>query len=350
MEEIIIIPESLQLVKMTDEEYFSEKYKDYISNSRLGYLDPDNDGSIEKYLKGFEEKYSESFELGSAIHAILLQPESHVISKYDKPSGKLGVFVENVFRLRRKGFTLINAINQAKVESDYYKDSLTSTRLKTAIRKSLRYYLDRLKNDEIVIDKKIIYLSSTLKEKFNLCINSLNSNKSLLKKLRPDSLFFPCEIFNEYAILGEIKVVIGDSSTILKIKAKLDNFTIDHEIQQITLNDLKSTGKPVSYFMGNNITEYDEHGNKKIVWKNGSFQTYKYYRQMGFYLWLLNAYLSYTYNYKYKLNANMLLVETMPDYNTKVCKVGNDYINKGLVEFKKLILILAKWMINNTST
>ena len=37
---IEIVPESIQLIKMTDEEYFSDKYKDYISNSKLGLLNP----------------------------------------------------------------------------------------------------------------------------------------------------------------------------------------------------------------------------------------------------------------------------------------------------------------------
>ena len=60
-----IIPESIQLIKMTDEEYFSEKYKDYISNSKLSLIDPTAGGSPEKYLEGFKGSYNESFELGT---------------------------------------------------------------------------------------------------------------------------------------------------------------------------------------------------------------------------------------------------------------------------------------------
>ena len=35
MSSIRIIPESIELLKMSDEEYFSDKYKDYVSNSSL---------------------------------------------------------------------------------------------------------------------------------------------------------------------------------------------------------------------------------------------------------------------------------------------------------------------------
>lgn len=329
MIEIEIIPESLQLIKMTDEEYFSEKYKDYVSNSRLGHLDPDNDGSIEKYLAGFVEKFSESFELGSAIHCSVLQPDEYVISKYNKPTGKLGVFVDNVFKLRNEGYTIHSAIEKAKVDSDYYANSLSEKRLKTAIKSSLEYYLNRVKKDEYYPGKKIIYISAPMNEKFNLILESLNKNKRILKKLNPETIIIPAESFNEYAILCEIKVTLDGEEIIIKVKAKLDNFTINHETKEITLNDLKTTGKYVKYFME----------------ETGSFYIYKYYRQMGMYLWLLNAYLKHTYNYKYKLATNMLLVETIPNFDTKICKVNGGHINRGLADFKKLITILAEWLI-----
>jgi hypothetical protein len=80
MAEIKIIPESIQLIRMSDEEYFSEKYKDYISNSKLGLFNEDEGGSLEKYLEGFTSTHSDSFELGSAVHAVVLQPESYTVS------------------------------------------------------------------------------------------------------------------------------------------------------------------------------------------------------------------------------------------------------------------------------
>ena len=97
MVEIEIIGNTIELIKLTDEEYFSPKYKDYISNSRLGFLNEAEGGSEEKFLSGFKSEYSDSFELGSAVHSIILQPDSYFISNITKPSGKLGVFIEEIF-------------------------------------------------------------------------------------------------------------------------------------------------------------------------------------------------------------------------------------------------------------
>lgn len=58
------MPETIQCIKMTDEEYFSEKYRGYISNSRLALINPEQGGSPEKYADGFEGGFNASFQLG----------------------------------------------------------------------------------------------------------------------------------------------------------------------------------------------------------------------------------------------------------------------------------------------
>ena len=54
----------LRLQKISDEEYFSKKYSNYISNSRLGLINPEQDGSPEKFFAGFKPVYSAAFDLG----------------------------------------------------------------------------------------------------------------------------------------------------------------------------------------------------------------------------------------------------------------------------------------------
>lgn len=51
LNEIKIIPDltSVERKKISDKEYFSNEYKDYISNSRLGLINPEQDGSPNKY-------------------------------------------------------------------------------------------------------------------------------------------------------------------------------------------------------------------------------------------------------------------------------------------------------------
>lgn len=342
MVKIEIIPESIELLKMSDEEYFSEKYKDYISNSKLGLLNPEEGGSIEKFKTGFKSGYSDSFELGSAVHCILLQPDFFHISDIRKPTGKLGIFAENVLKYRRKGYIISDSIYNASVDADYYSGKLQNNRLKTAIKSSLPFYLKRNKIVDELQEKTHLYLSETIYNKVDSCLSGALNNLKFINRLNPSGLLEKPEIFNEYAILCEANIYEDDSLIkTIKLKAKLDNFTIDHEEEIITLNDLKTSGKPVNFFMGNKIKQIDESGKEYYAWIDGSFQKYRYYRQMGMYMWLLQAAILKKYGICYKFKANMLVIETIPNFNSKVYKVSNKYINQGLIELKKLLTIVA---------
>ncbi len=56
--------ESVYRSKISDAEYFSSSYSNYISNSRLKYINPDQGGSPSLYNKGIENKVTESLSLG----------------------------------------------------------------------------------------------------------------------------------------------------------------------------------------------------------------------------------------------------------------------------------------------
>lgn len=67
LSEIKLTPilDTLQLVKISDEEYFSPKYANYVSNSRLGLINPQQGGSPESFFTGFkDEGFNSSFQLG----------------------------------------------------------------------------------------------------------------------------------------------------------------------------------------------------------------------------------------------------------------------------------------------
>ena len=55
------ILESLQVLDIPDSEYFGEKYRDYISNSKLRLINPDEGGSPELWKQGLEPSYSDAF-------------------------------------------------------------------------------------------------------------------------------------------------------------------------------------------------------------------------------------------------------------------------------------------------
>jgi hypothetical protein len=182
-----------------------------------------------------------------------------------------------------------------------------------------------------------------MKFKLEQCLLGLSENPKFQQTLTPKGLLSDPEYYNEYAIFCTVLVTTDEFSIEVKIKGKLDNFTINHEDLLITLNDLKTTGKPAKFFMGNYVKEIGEDGESRQRWYNGSFQTYHYYRQMGLYLWLLQAALKQLHGYDYKLKANMLLVETIPNFKCAICPVNGKYITKGLNEFKSILLKIAEW-------
>ena len=75
--EIQIVPllDTLQILDISDEEYFGEKYREYISNSRLKLIDPEEGGSPELFKAGLSPAFSDAFYYGSAIHCLTLQPD-----------------------------------------------------------------------------------------------------------------------------------------------------------------------------------------------------------------------------------------------------------------------------------
>lgn len=345
MIEVTIVPESIQLLKMTDAEYFSAKYKDYISNSKLGTINPDEGGSTEKYEAGIKSAYSESFELGSAIHAMILQPDFYHIANIHKPTGKLGIWAEEVFKLRQQGFSIEQATLQASINADYYASKFSKNRLQTAIKNSIEFYIQRIKFED-VLDKQTIFLSAPTKNKYEQCMLGIAINSKIKELLSPTGLLSNPEIYNEYAILCTLEITNIDTGEIQKLlfKAKLDNFTINHETQTVVLNDLKSTGHPVKYFMGNKVQKTNEKGDEETVYYNGSFQKYHYYRQMGIYLWLLRSALHTLYGLDYSVKANIIAIETIPEYTSAVYGVSNTQIQYGLSEFKELITKVLQWI------
>lgn len=67
LNEIKLTPliDTLRLEKIDDAIYFSEKYNGYVSNSRLGLLNPRQEGSPEKFFAGFKPVgYAPALELG----------------------------------------------------------------------------------------------------------------------------------------------------------------------------------------------------------------------------------------------------------------------------------------------
>lgn len=332
---------------ISDDEYFSSKYEQYLSNSSLKLINPVEGGSPDAYFNREKQGYNPSMEFGNAIHAALLQPEHYTISPYDnKPSAKLGKFVECVAKYRKQNYTIEKALEAASDDANYYKGKLSKKIMKTAMEKGFEYYMKLMKNELDVLGKETVVLSKGLKTDVFNCLASLKTSK-ITKLFNEEGMFSEIHKFYEEAIFVDIEVTLpGEDPIILPFKAKLDNYSIDTDLQVVKLNDLKTSSQNVSYFMGNRVMTTDEDGTSIEKWYNGSFQKYHYYRQAAVYMLILQALLHEQYP-KYAYEANMLVVESFgPSYNSEIYPVSNAYITEGIREFKELVCRVAFHQLN----
>ena len=80
-----------------DEEYFGPNYRNFISNSKLKLINPDQGGTPESYKNGLKSEDTASLRLGSAIHELFLQSESfRLCENLHKPTAKLGEVIDRI--------------------------------------------------------------------------------------------------------------------------------------------------------------------------------------------------------------------------------------------------------------
>ena len=269
------------------------------------------------------------------MHAAILQPDDFEISDYqNKPAGKLGFFVEKVYENRKSGMKIVDSIEKASLDANYYAGKLTKKILRNAMKLGLDYYL-RLSNGEFNPDngKEKFVLSKKLYDSAHACINSINRNGAI-QRILSQNLFEPKEFYNEIALFSDIEVVFPDGvSTIIRFKGKLDSVVWDPEKKILYLNDIKTTSKGLSYFMGYiyNDVPYD-----------GVFEHRSYYTQLYIYSVLLQMYFQKILGIDdYTLYTNIFAVETTGEYRSESFRINNSYIELGKKEFKELMVRLA---------
>lgn len=327
---LIPLLDTIQLIEMSDEEYFSDKWAGYISNSKLALINPDQDGSPQIYKEGLSKhsKYSDSLVFGSAVHELVLQPESFIlVEDVDRPTAKMGAMADELYKtfLSNKGVVSDKDIIAASDKIDYYKGKMDSIKIENVKDKCINYWWDRRdwETEHNNLGTEPIYLDPKSREKLQLCLASVETNKEVQDLLHPKGVFEEPISMNEAALFMDVKAEHEGKETILKLKGKLDNFTIDTETNEVVLNDLKTTGHWLIDF-------------------GDSFKKYHYNRQMAMYAWMLRSYVEKQYNIKpSSLMANMLLVCTVPDYRAGVFRVTNGEIRKGFLEFKDLLQRVA---------
>ena len=315
--------DTLKLEDIDDDVYFRDYKKEYISNSRLGKLVKEG---VEAFFKNEASPYNPSFETGSLIHQQVLQPESfEVIEGVFKPTAKAGLMADTLYKFDGT-FPTDDEIKAQSYIIGYYKDKLTSNRIKEFRDKAESYWRDRFiyetNNPFKKGDKKRIYTDERNFELLTNCLKTLGENSEIQKLLHPTGIVEEPVVGNEKTILMDIQMEIPDyEPRIYKLKAKLDNFSIDTEENIITVNDLKTTSRPA--------VQFDP-------------KFFSYQREIAFYSYLLKQVAKKYYNIENPtIKGNFLVVSTIPEYNTLVYPMTPKLFKSGMMEVSYLLKIVS---------
>lgn len=321
---------------ISDEVYFSTKYSKFVSNSKLKYINPEEGGSPGLF-KSNPKFSSTSTVRGSSVHEVILQPEEFELApKIGKPTAKLGLVMDEIdkYLTQNPNMDIKTAIKSASQNVDYYANSIDSKIdfIKTTWEEYSKK-LNELKAKKS--DKEQIILNDADWDVVNSCIESLQANSEIMAKLHPKDIFGdPIESHCEDALFMDFVVIYkGTRCTTLRFKLKIDNWTIDFENKVITLNDLKTSGKTINNFMKS----------------EGSFNHYHYYRQFSVYSTILWYYcmkkFGITKEQGWKLNCNVCVVETIPNYWSRCYTVSDTQLKRGTKELNQLLKRVAYYEI-----
>lgn len=336
LSEIKITPllDTLYLEDISDDEYFSQKYSNYISNSRLSLINPEQGGCPEDFFVTKPIQRSDSLRFGSAVHTLVLQKDDFIlVDSVDAPTAKAHYMGEYLFdMMKRKGTT--NPTDEEIIEAsnviDYYKGKMTDKKVKELRLKCNAYWLQRFMFEhDYKGEQHPIYLDPKGRDKLKSCLEAIDKDTSIQGLLHPEGVVETPIVGNEKTILLDVKVEGKDIDPfILKLKAKLDNFTLDYDENTIIVNDLKTTGRLITEF-------------------NDAISKYHYHREIAFYSWLLSLCAKKFYNIeKPTIKGNFLVVETIPDYLTGVIPMTPELYKKGIKEFQHLIKLVAFYVLN----
>lgn len=315
------------MIQDNKEDYYSI---DAESNSRFSAINPEQGGSIKKYLdfiKIDEEKVeSISMERGSIIHKFIEEPENFLFLEIDKPSDKLGEVADEAIRnvklrieeLGNPSATIIdldpyviNACRAIGWNSKYGDEAL----LKNA--GVIKPYINQMLEDDgtkITTDRKS-------KEIITNAIQSLYKHKiATLELLDEYSTKDNVKVYKEESIYWKLPYSDNGEEKYLDCKAKIDQFRIQFDEKVIVINDLK-TGEF-------NIGNFD-----------GTFKYKRIARQLA---WYKKAVIEFCMQKEinidhFEFKFNVIAVETKDEFRTAVFPVNDLWILKGQEEYTSLL-------------
>jgi hypothetical protein len=330
---------SVERIQMEDPEYFA---LDAISNSKLALINPDQDGSPQKFFRERKETSSTALELGTAVHALLLEKDKNFLSDFEKPGGKIPLLIKTAYNLsirEQNPIEYTEALTIACKLHDYYSNALSDNRINTLKEKG-QEYLDFLKEEA---KPGMVVLTADQRDKCLKCVGSVKANPFTMDLLYPE-VSETLLSFDEDVILMDVEATFEEGVNVetitMKTKGKIDNWSIDLDKNIIIMNDLKTTGKALQFFPGR--WQEDKYKAGEQIFIEGSFQKYHYGRQLAFYMSMLLAYCNKTYGERdWQLAVNIVAVETIYPFRSQVFRVGDEALRKGIEEYNGLMKRVA---------
>lgn len=294
--------------------------------TRAGLLDKE-----ENICRSIEKKESIEIEIKSsmitkmsAVHELVLQPEYfELVETINRPTGKPGFISDIVYR--KTVLPTYEELISAAKDVDYYGGDLNAVQMKELKAKVLPYCEQRMNYEaRYTGGKELIFLGEVMRDRVKSCVSNLLENTEIYSLLHPTWLLTNPISENEQAILVDLAVdVEGHEPIVLKLKAKLDNFTIDKENNKLIINDIKTHGRKIGEF-------------------GDAVNNWRYMREMAVYATLLNLVAKKFYGMdKTDIEANFLVVSTIPPYYTKVHRLRREDFLVGIDEFQRLLKMVA---------
>lgn len=293
-----------------------------VSNSSLSYINPDQDGSANKYKQYIDgvlpRESSASLELGDLVHKYMLEPENFNVLEMNKPSESIVSIVDYVIEsvhqdnldssggdLSKFDAMITEGADMIKYGQNW-KDATIVNKVVTMGQEYFKFVLTS--KDKQIIDTSTAY-------RLQECVISLQAHKGA-QKLLNDNDDKAVKAFNELSINWE-KEIDGYTH---KCKSKIDRLIINTEKKTFTVVDLKTLSKHIS-----------KYPKSFSYWHTG--------RQVAFYEDAAKAWLNENgyINYKPSKNHYIVAVMTTDPYLTRVFSVAHEHIFAGRTEYYSLL-------------
>lgn len=283
---------------------------EYISNSMLNWLNISPKYFYNKINKVEKEEDSDALALGSLVHLAILEPEKFIVSKIDKPTGKLGLFCD------------------AKLQGLGDEESLEFSTYKYKLEKVLEIYNKEGKDyvEERLSNPTALFIDSSTKYKIDKSVDSIYAQKQASKLLADTN----CE--NELEIYWEKDGI--------KKKGKVDKLILsDLETKNVVYNvDIKTTSSNIYELpikVGNTFNVEDDFKIARTSYMH-SFVKYGYYRQLAMYDEGIKEYIREKYNKEVDVIHLHIVIDTR-SFDAMVYKYDDYWLELGEKELQKLI-------------